>query len=97
MMHLGGLSMKYYLAVLTSMIGEYEIDTSIKFFTDRDPNKYHHKLAKSFWGKCREEEDEVYYFDGVSVTVGDRIEITKEVFDSIPNSIACTLRAEWEG
>jgi len=31
------------------------------------------------------------------VTVGDRIEITKEVFDSIPNSIACTLRAEWEG
>lgn len=82
--------MKYYLATLNVRIGEYGVDTSIRFATDKDPDEIHHQVAKTFWGKSRE-EDETYYFDGgqVAIEVGDRVEVSREVFNAIPNSVAC--------
>lgn len=81
--------MKYYLGTLNIRIGEYGVDTSIKFATAGDPDKLHHKIAKTFWGKS-EEDDETYYFDGgqIAVEVGDRVEVSREVFSAIPHSVA---------
>ena len=38
----------------------------------------------------KEEDDETYYFDGgqVAVEVGDRVEVSREVFSAIPHSVA---------
>lgn len=82
--------MKYYLATLNIRIGEYGVDTSIRFATAQDPDEMHHRVAKTFWGKS-EEDDETYYFDGgqVAIEVGDRVEVNREVFNAIPNSVAC--------
>jgi len=87
--------MKYYLGTLGIRIGEYGVDTSIKFATDKEPDKIHSRIAKTFWGKSQEDDD-VYYFDGgqVAVYVGDRVEVSREVFNAIPNSIACSFNRE---
>jgi hypothetical protein len=87
--------MKYYLGTLDIRIGEYGVDTSIKFSTDGDPDKTHHAIAKTFWGKS-EEDDETYYFDGgqIAVEVGARVEVSRDVFNAIPNSIACFFNKE---
>jgi len=84
------MPVKYYLATLNVRIGEYGVDTSIRFSTDGDPSELHHHIAKTFWGKSQE-DDETYYFDGgqIAVEVGDRVEVSREVFMAIPNSIAC--------
>lgn len=86
--------MKYYLGVLNIRIGEYGVDTSIRFAVDEtnDPDAIHHHIAKTFWGKSQE-DDETYYFDGgqVAVEVGDRVEVSREVFEAIPNSVACSF------
>ena len=85
--------MKYYLATLNTTIGEYEVDTTIRFATDADPSEVHHHIAKDFWGKPDEIDDGVYYFDGgqIALTAGELTEVRKEVFDAIPNAIACSF------
>ena len=82
--------MKYYLGTLNIRIGEYEVDTSIRFATNGEPSEIHHDIAKTFWGRSRE-DDETYYFfgDEIAIEVGDRVEVSKEVFNAIPNSVAC--------
>lgn len=87
--------MKYYLGSLEIRIGEYEVNTSIRFETDGNEGEYHHKIAQNFWGDCYEIDDGVYYFNGgeIAINIGDRVEVSKELFDSIPNSIACLLRS----
>lgn len=87
--------MKYYLGTLNVQIGDYGVDTSIRFATSGNPDKFHHHIAKTFWGKS-EEDDETYYFNGgqIAIEVGDRVEVNKEVFYAIPNSVACLFHKE---
>ena len=87
--------MKYYLAVLQNRFGEYEVDATIRFATKGNPTRYHDYLAKTFWvGECDKGSYDDYDFGHVAVTVGARVEVTKEVFDAIPNSIAPLLERE---
>lgn len=84
---------KYYLAGLNITIGEYEVDTAIRFSSEHNPELTAHDIAEDFYGKCCREEDEVYYFNGgeVAVEVGCIGEVSKEVFDAIPNQVAPVL------
>jgi hypothetical protein len=85
--------MKYYLATVNMTIGEYDATTSIRFATDQDPSEVHNHIVKDWWGKPDKIDDDTYYFFGgeVAVTAGEQIEVSREVFESIPNSIACSF------
>jgi hypothetical protein len=84
---------KYYLAGLNCRLGDYGVSTAIRFIADGDPTAIVHDIASDFWGKCDEEDDGTYYFNGgeVAVEVECFEEVSKEVFDSIPTQIAPVL------
>jgi hypothetical protein len=86
---------KYYLAVLSITIGEYEIDTAIRFSTENNPELLLDSIAQDFYGECYYEEDGIYYFNGgeVAVKPNGLEEVSKSVWDIIPNQIACVM---WE-
>jgi hypothetical protein len=85
--------MKYYLGSLNITLGEYEVDTAIRFSANGNPRLKIHDIAEDFYGNCYCEDDGTYYFNGgeVAVEVGCFEEVSKEVFDSIPNQIAPVL------
>lgn len=84
---------KYYVAGLNVTIGEYTVDTAIRFSSEVNPELTLHDIAEDFYGRCYRQEDDVYYFNGgeVAVEVGCFEEVSKELFDSIPTQIAPVL------
>lgn len=81
--------MKYYICELTTHIDDYEINSSIRFETDGDPDDYATSLAHEFWGDLDEELDGVCYYKGSDVMcwVDFVKEVPKEVYDALAGII----------
>jgi hypothetical protein len=77
--------MKYYICELTTLIGEFEINTAIRFQTDGDDLEYANKIASTFWGEGEEDVEEgVYNFPSyITCFVYSSKEVSKEVYDAL--------------
>ena len=76
--------MKYYIFELTTLIGECEVATAIRFQTEGDPLEYANKIASIFWGESTEDNG-VYHakYSYNSCYVDNWKEVSKEVYDAL--------------
>ena len=76
--------MKYYICDLTTVFGEIEVNSTIRFQTEGDELDYANKLASTFWGEGEEVEQGVYNFPNYTTCfVGCVNEVSKEVYDAL--------------
>ena len=76
--------MKYYICDLTTLYGDLEVNSTIRFRTDGDDLDYARKIASTFWGESEEVEEGVYnVVNYTTCFVGCVNEVSKEVYDAL--------------
>ena len=81
--------MKYYICELTTLIGECEVATAIRFKTEGDALEYANKIASTFWGESEEDPEGVYHakYSYNTCWVDQWKEISEEVYDALDGII----------
>lgn len=77
--------MKYYIAEITTHIGDRRFDSTIKVATEEPIADYLDELAKTWYDDIDEVADYGYWFCGyeLRVSVGTHQEVKKSTFDDL--------------
>ena len=77
--------MKYYIGEIETYFGESEVNTTVKFQTEGNPDDYLDGLASMFWGSEVYLDDDLSLYDfGDKSTCGGRWqEVNQEIYEAI--------------
>ena len=77
--------MKYYLGEIETYFGESEVNTTIKFQTEGNPDDYLDGLAAIFWGSeaYLDDDSSLYDFGDKSTCGGRWQEVNQEIYEAI--------------